>query len=307
MKFSRIAILLLLAFGVVLACEDSNENLVKQRGANVVPAFEFTSAPVFTTNLAKSSVDFTVSLNDGDVADGGSIEVTYNGENATVVQDFSTFPADIHLEASELIEKMGLDASKIQTSDIFTIFVLTSKNGVKTRSVAAANIKIVCDFTPSLSIGKYNVVSESWEVQGNVEIVADPDDPYKVIVKGLETLDGVSGVDEVFFQINKAAFTIDNQTAFLMSNNLLEDWGADYGTYTYKISKGSYNSCDGSYTITFNIYSDAGAWGNYDFVFTRPSADDEATEDEGGDEEGGEGSEGDNNGQNEGGNEGNGK
>ena len=277
MKYYSIIAALLLALGVFIACEDTNEDPVKQRGANVVANLEFTSAPVFTTNIAKSFVEFTVSLNEGETADGGSIEVTYNGENATNVYDITSFPANIHLDASDIIAKMGLDANKVTTSDIFTVYALTTKNGVKTRSIAAANIKVVCDFTPSLSKGVYNVVSESWDAQGVVTLEADQADPYKITVKGFESVDGVSGVDDVVFHINNASFAIDNKDSFVLSADLSQDWGDDYAgytNYTYKIVSGSYNSCDGTYVVTFNIFCDLGNFGNYDFTFSRPSEDD---------------------------------
>ena len=275
MKYYSIIAALLLSLGVFIACEDTNEDPVKQRGANVVANLEFTSAPVFTTNISKSFVEFTVSLNEGETADGGCIEVTYNGENPTNVYDITSFPANIHLDASDIISKMGIDASTVTTSDVFTVFALTSKNGVKTRSIAAANIKIVCDFTPSISKGVYNVVSEGWDAQGVVTLEADANDPYKITVKGFENIDGVSGVDDLVFQINKSSFAIDNKDEFVLSNDLDADWGTSgYGKYIYKIVSGSYNSCDGTYDITFNISCTAGNFGNYDFTFSRPSEDD---------------------------------
>jgi len=273
MKYSKIflSLFLILGLAVIFSCEDSNENPVKDRGVYVVPSMEFTSAPVFTTDLAASYVDFTVSLNKGETADGGKVEVLYNGEKATVVEEFSSFPANIHLEASEVISKMGLNASAIQTSDVFSVFILTVKNGVATRSVASANIKIVCAFSPNLTQGKYHAVSEKWGAEGDVVLTADANDPYKIYVAGLEDLDGVSGGKDVYFQINSGSYTIDNKDAFVMSPDLEIDWGgkyAGYKDYSYEIVNGSYNSCNGTYTLTFKIFCTLGSFGNYDFVFT---------------------------------------
>jgi hypothetical protein len=150
--------------------------------------------------------------------------------------------------------------------------VLTKKNGVTTRSVAAANIKIVCEFSPKLTKGLYKAVSESWEAEGVVNLVADENDPYHITLEGFNDIDGVAGVEDIFVQIDKASYAITNNDAFILSNDLEQDWGADYAgytNYTYKIVSGSYNSCDGSYTITFNISCALGNFGNYDFVFTR--------------------------------------
>lgn len=280
MKYYSAIAALILVLGIAIACEDTNDDPVKQRGANVVPVIEFNSAPVFTTNLNESFVDFTVSLSDGETAEGGSIEVLVNGEKPTIVQEISSFPAQVHLAATDIISKMGINADTIETSDVFSFFVLTKKNGVITRSIAAANIKIVCAYSAKLAQGPYHVVSESWEAEGNVTLVVDAQDKYKIKVVGFETIDGVSGKDDVVFQIDPDAYTLDTK-AFVMSSDLAQDWGDDYAGYTnysYEIVKGEYNSCDGSYLVTFKIYCDLGNFGNYDFVFTPGAADDEEEE-----------------------------
>ncbi len=263
---------LLLSFVVFIACEDSNENLVQDRGTYVVPNIEFTTAPVFTTDLESSFVEFTVSLNAGDAADGGDIEVLYNGEKPTKVQSFSSFPATVRLSASDIISKMGLDAASIQTSDVFSFFVLTTKNGVSTRSIASGNINIVCAFSPALSQGKYKAESADWDVAGNVTLTADPDDKYKIHVAGLETLDGVSKTPDVVFQIDPESYQITNKDKYVLSDDLEEDWGDSeyhgYTNYTYSILKGNYNSCNGEFSLVFNISCAKGDFGNFTFVFT---------------------------------------
>lgn len=268
--YSSIAAILLL-LGLFWACEDSNESLVKQRGANVVPNVEFTTPPVFTTELSTTFVEFTVSLNEGDAVDAASIEVLFNNENPTIVQEVSSFPATVRLDAKDVISKLGLDINNIQTSDVFSFFVLTTKNGVTTRSIASANIKIVCPFSPALSQGSYNAVSESWGVEGNVTLTADPDDKYKIFVEGLGDLDGVAGVDKVFFLIDPESYAITNRDKFIMSSDLEADWGAKYKgwtNYTYELVSGSYNSCDGTFSAVFQIYCSKGSYGNFTFNFT---------------------------------------
>ncbi len=268
---------MIFVLGIAIACEDTNEDPVKQRGANVVPVIEFNSAPVFTTNLNESYVDFTVSLSEGETADGGSIEVLVNGEKPTIVQEITSFPAQVHLTATDIISKMGINADTIETSDVFSFFVLTKKNGVTSRSIAASNIKIVCAYSPKLTQGNYHVVSESWEAEGDVTLEADPQDKYKINVIGFETIDGVSGQDDVVFQIDPASYAISPK-AFVISPDLAQDWGDDYAgytDYTYEIVKGEYNSCDGSYALTFKISCALGSFGNYDFVFTPGEGDDD--------------------------------
>ena len=268
MKYSRIAILSL-ALGLFASCENTNENPVQQRGANVVPLFEFTSAPVFTTDLDATQVEFTISLEEGDVVDNASVEVLYNGENATIMEEISSLPANVTLKAKDIIDQMGLNKDSVAPGDIFTMYVLTTKGGKTTRSIAAANIKIACPFDADLTQGAYDVVSEDWEAEGAVTLVADASNPYKIYVKGFEDIDGVSGGDEVFFEIDPDSYEIANRNVFVLSDDLDADWGTEgYGVYKYEIVSGSYNSCDGSYTLMFDIFCDAGDFGKYTFVFT---------------------------------------
>ncbi len=96
---------------------------------------------------------------------------------------------------------------------------------------------------------------------------------FSIIKKSVQIcfLDGVSGGKDVYFQINSGSYTIDNKDAFVMSPDLEIDWGgkyAGYKDYSYEIVNGSYNSCNGTYTLTFKIFCTLGSFGNYDFVFT---------------------------------------
>ncbi len=260
-----------LALGSFVACENTNDNPVKQRGENVVPNISFSSS-VFTTDLDASYIEFVVSLNDDEKVDKASIEMLYNGDNSVIMQEINSFPANIKIDAIDVIDKMGLIKDSISTSDVFSMYVLTTKNGKTTRSIASTNVKIVCAFDADLTQGGYVAVSEDWEAEGNVVLRADEANPYKIYVEGLNDLDGVSGLDEVFFEIDPTTYSItNNNNEFVMSADLGEDWGDDYAGYTnysYQLVSGSYNSCDGSYTIIFDIYCDLGGWGKYEFVFT---------------------------------------
>ena len=273
-KYSFIAIAaLLLTVGVLWSCEDSNEDPVKERGTYVVPNLEFTSAPVFIIDkLTEGFIDLSVTLNEGDVAESGSIEVTLNGEKPVIMQDFSSFPAQIHITATDIVAKMGVSVNEIESGDVFTFSVLTKKNGVTTRSVAYGNVKVLCPYSSNVAYGSYYAVSSDWDVEGEIELTIDEEDQFKIYVSGLEDMDGVSGVDQVFFQIDPNSFTISNKDAFILSEDLEEDWGEDYHgytNYTYKIVKGDFNSCNGTYVVTFNISCGAGDFGNYVFEFKR--------------------------------------
>ena len=45
----------------------------------------------------------------------------------------------------------------------------------------------LCEFTPSMLVGKFNYVSDDWAEAGKLTLEADPDDPYKIYILGIPT------------------------------------------------------------------------------------------------------------------------
>lgn len=271
MKYSRI-ILPLLALGLMTACENTNENPVKSRGENVVPIMGAMSPAVFyTTDLSLSYVEFDVTLEDGDEVDAGLIEVVYNDSLSAIVGQIDAFPAKVRVDAESVFSALGVNATTIKTSDVLNIYVLTTKNDVTTRSVAADRIKFIeCPFSAENAQGAYACISEDWEAAGDVEIHQVEGEEFTFEVLGFnENVEGLSDYGtNIILEIDPNTFNISNVgESFVLAPDLAEWDMADYTGYTYTIVSGSYDTCSGTYTVEFSITVDQGSYGNYLFEF----------------------------------------
>lgn len=271
MKYSRI-ILPLLALGLMAACENTNEDPVKSRGEYVVPIMGAMSPAVFyTTDFSSSYVEFDVSLADGDEVDATLIEVVYNDSLSAVVQQVDELPAKVHIDAESVFSALGVVSTAVKTSDVLNVFVLTTKNDVTTRSLAADRIKFIeCPFLADNAQGAYTCVSKDWEVEGNVEIRQVEGEEYTFEVVGFnENVEGLSDYGtNIILEIDPNTFNISNVgESFVLAPDLAEWDMADYTGYTYTIVSGSYDTCSGTYTVEFSITVDQGSYGSYKFEF----------------------------------------
>ncbi len=274
MKYSKL-FLLLMVFGLFAACEDTNEDLVKQRGVGVVPVMgQMSPALYYATDLESSYVEFDVDLSENDNVESAQIEVVYNDSLSAIVKDLPSLPAKVHLDAVDVFKSLGVDASSVSSNDVLYVYVLTTNNGVTTRSIAADRIKILeCAYDEEMACGAYDCVSEDWEAEGNV--VLNKVDDYTFEIVGFnENVDGISdyGVN-IVLQIDPATFNLANVgESFTISPDLTLDWGDDYAgytDYTYTIISGSYDTCTGTYEVEFDISVSIGDFGSYKFTFVR--------------------------------------
>ena len=251
-------------------CEDTNDNLVGDRGVGVVPVISNISPGFFTTDLENSYIAFSVDLSDNETVDSAKIQVVYNDKTIDF-EKIESFPANIVISASELLNSLGLSESDVSLGDTFTVYVMTSSQGVTTRSTAALVVNVTCEFDPELTTGSYKLVSSSWESSGNVTLTADPDDPYTLYIDGIAEIDGLtSNGNKMKITIDPNTFEVSGDKVVLAAN--CSGWGSDYASYTnygYSVSSGSFSSCDGSFDITFTISIDQGSWGSFEFTFTR--------------------------------------
>lgn len=267
-------------FGVVMvlalffsACEDTNENLVGSRGVAITPVVSdiYPSSQQFSDVSEDSYVSFTVSLLDGDECDAAEIQVEYDDNTATV-QEISSFPVDITITATEMLTALDITESDVSLGTSFTLYVITTNDGVSTRSLANVSIALPCEFDADLTTGSYSVVSDGWGVDSDVTITADPDDPYTLYIEGLAEADGlVSNGNTMKIMISESFGIYGDDEGTVLAENC-GGWGSDYESYTnmtYTVSEGSYSSCDGTMTISFTLSIDQGSWGDYEFVFTQ--------------------------------------
>jgi hypothetical protein len=263
-----VAILVTLIFA---GCEDTNENLVQQRGKGVnvtmsdpIPSF------FIDGSLECSYVAFDLSLTEGESVDNAEIEIVF-GSKKTILRTVQFPSSDIIVTANEVLQALGLSPDEVSAGDVFYLYVLTTKNDLTTRSTAAIAINVTCEFDPVFTVGKYNFESADWGVSGIVTFEADPDDPFTVYfdVLPLAEADELStGThNKIELTINPNSFGISGSKVIVATS--LAEWGYSYTNLAYEAIAGSFSSCNGTYYIDFAITVDQGDFGIYSFTFTK--------------------------------------
>lgn len=257
----------LFAFAMVLSsCEDTNENLVGSRGIAVVPIISDVNPAYYTTDFAETFVKFTVALREGDNVDNAELQVTYEGKTV-VLEPITSFPATITLPIVNALAAFDLQESDVDVDDFFIYEVVTTTGGVSSRSLASLKVFVTCVFDPVLTEGSYHVVSDDWEVEGDVTLTADPDNPYLIGVTGLFAMEGGTPNDNVLYlDISSSNFAVTGEKTVLGGPD--SPWGPYTGSAYTPIS-GLYKSCTGTFEMTFAITVDQGSFGNFKFVFTK--------------------------------------
>ena len=256
---------------MIMGCKDTNENLVQERGVDVVPVLSDPVPAYFTDDLEESYVQFDVSLPQGESVDKAEIEVSM-GDKTAILEEISLPVTGLKVTATQVIQALGIQTDDYQTGDICNLAILTTKNGKTTRSIANFDIPVVCYFEPSMLVGSFDFTSDDWGTAGSVTITADPADPYKVYINqdGIIQSEGLSNGNgnPIELDINPNNFKVSGPKTVIAPDLSDFDMG-DYHNYAYTPVAGMYSACDDTYTITFYIDSDLGGWGNNVFVFTR--------------------------------------
>jgi len=253
----------------ILGCKNTNENLVQDRGTAVVPAISKPSPAYFTDNLDASYVQFDLSLASSETIDKAELQVTLDDKSA-IIKEISIPVKGLKVTAAEVIQALNLPVSEYKTGLIFNLYVLTTKNGITTRSKAAFAIPVVCYFDTSMLVGKFDWASDDWGENGTVNLVADPANPYKIYIADYAESEGLTtgNGNRIELDVDPNNFKISGPNVIIADN--LAEWGLpNYHNYAYEPVDGSYSACDDAYTITFFISIKEGNWGNNVFIFTR--------------------------------------
>ncbi|MHA7110610.1 hypothetical protein ACRTDU_10820 [Sunxiuqinia elliptica] len=256
------------AFVLILAsCEDTNENLVGYRGAAVVPEISDINPAFYTSDLANSFVAFKVALPEGENVDAAELQVTYKGQT-TVLQQISSFPAEINIPATDVLQALSISENDVEIGDSFLVHVVTKSGELSSRSLAAMKILVTCEFNSELTTGAYSAVSSDWESAGDVTITADPEDPFKLYVDGFAEVDGlVSNGNKLQISIDPYSFKMTGVATVIADD--VAPWDLPYTGFSYEPIGGLYNSCDGSFDLQIKITVDQGTFGTYNFTLTR--------------------------------------
>lgn len=266
MKKIDIYYILALIFAVSFAaCDDTNENLVKERGVAVIPIVSNVGPAYYTLDYDNSFVQFDVDLPEGQTVDDAEVQVTFKGETA-VVEKITSFPTTIKMIEADVISKLGLSTDDVKLDDYFMFDVVTTSEGISTRSLSGAlKVFVTCEFDPELAVGSYHVISKDWEVEGIVTLTADPADPFKISVAGLYAMEGGAPNDNVLIlNIDPNSYKVSGVKTKLGPST---PWGS-YTNYYYEPVGGLYKSCEGVFEMQFRITVDEGGFGTFNYVFT---------------------------------------
>ena len=248
---------------LIMGCKDTNENLVQERGVAVVPVMSDPAPAYFTDEIESSYVQFNLSLAQGDAVDKAEIEVTRGDSISAILEEVAIPVTGLKVTAAEVLKALNISENDYKVGDVFTLYVLTTKDGKVTRSPAAFTIPVNCYFDQSMLVGNFDWESEDWGETGSATMEADPGNPYKIYMDGIPQSEGVTGNgNKIQLNINPNNFKITGPKV------TIADEAFGYHNYSYEPVGGSYNACDNAYTIIFSITVDEGSFGNYTFVFT---------------------------------------
>ncbi len=247
--------LILIFFG----CEEIKDP-AGQRDAGVVPLISDVTG-IFISGELNSSVQFTVNLESGMTVDNAQIQVSQQANlEREKIADIASFPATVTLNLGEVTDKLGT----INKGDLIFVEVVTTKNGITTRSNASLSLIVFCEFNEALAVGSFHSVSSDWGSEGDITITSDPLDPYTVYVSGLEAIEGVNeDLGPLVMHIDPLTFAVTADKTVIAS----EAWWGD--TNIAYEGSGTYNSCTGVYSMRFDISATEGDYGLFSFTITR--------------------------------------
>ncbi|MDY0098229.1 MAG: hypothetical protein RBR81_03435 [Bacteroidales bacterium] len=236
------------------------------RGVAVVPAITDVDPGIFDSkDLENSFVEFVITVPEGSRPEKITVTGSYEDNHESIIlTEANSFPATVRLYSSDVIQKLGIASENIENGDVFMIELLTTVNEITTRSNALLFVPVACAYNPTLAVGSYHAVSSDWGSEGNITLTADPDDPYMIYVSGLEEIEGlVEDLGPLVMHINPATYNVSVPEKAISS----DAWG--YGAISYS-GNGVYSSCDGLYTMYFDIsLTSLGGLGTYLFTLTR--------------------------------------
>jgi hypothetical protein len=244
---------------------------------------------IFDNNMAGFSGTVTVDLYWADKPKSMDLMVSLNDDpekSVAVVSNITSWPVTYNFTISNLVDILPSvnNVGELVAGDYFRFYANitledgTVVNGNDTLYVAyssgIANLPgsstnvvypIACGYDPAISTGSYHSYSapDQWASAGDITITADPDDNTTVYVTGIEALEGlVEDQGPLVMHIDPTTFEVTADHSVIASNAF------GYHNIAYEGS-GTYDSCTGKYTMSFNISVDEGDYGAFTFTFTR--------------------------------------
>jgi len=274
MKYLKIVGILFVSVLAFISCEDTNDNLVQQRGVYSLSGFtEINNTTIDYTDIENGSVSFNVELDGGSTdPDAIFLELTINDSETVELAKITDYPSEFDFSVSDIAEAFGTVLDSIKETDYFTFSLIQmyGDDSLVNPSTTDLTITFICPYNYELATGSYHEYSADWAVEGDVTMTVDENDPNTIYIHGIGIVEGLTNHTG-----NTVELTIDPTTyevtggSTLIANDL-SDWGLSYTNYTFTVASGSvFSPCDGTYTIYFTITVDQGSWGDNEFIFTR--------------------------------------
>jgi hypothetical protein len=263
MKNRKTLGLLITLIMIFISCEQLPDP-AGERGVAVVPGISNLNPGVFDINdLGNSYVRFTVTIPEGATVSAATLIGSYNNNHADVtITELTSFPAVVTISSADAAQKLGIALADVERGDVFDFELLITANGRTTRSTPLV-VPAACVYTTSMSTGSFHSVSGDWGSEGDITITADVDDPYKLYVSGLEEMEGlVEDLGPLVMYIDPVTYAVTAPHKAIASSAF------GYHNIAYE-GTGTFSTCDGIYTMSFEISVDEGSWGANGFIFTK--------------------------------------
>lgn len=246
-----------------ISCEELPDP-AGERGVGVVPGITSLNPGVFDVNdLQHAYVQFTVILPAGVTVPKATLIGSFNNNHSDVtIKELTSFPAVVNITSVDAAQKLGIAIADIERGDVFDFELLITTDGRTTRSTPLV-IPVACVYTTAMSTGSFHSVSEDWNSEGDITITADPGNPYKLYVSGLEEMEGlVEDLGPLVMYVDPVTYAVNVPKKAIAS----DAWG--YHNLAYEGS-GSFSTCDGTYSMMFDISVVEGTWSGNAFTFTK--------------------------------------
>jgi len=195
-----------------------------------------------------------------------------DGKHFTLSSKTVTIPAGQHT-GSVTLTVISENLLKKAVEAVFTINSDEAISWGNTLKVAM-NRYDLCDFAPSMLVGKFNYESKTWAEMGSLTLEADPDDPYKIYILGIPTEGLTWNGNKILLNLEPWA---EGKTQLALSGPKTivavdtHQWGPDdtYDDFAFEALSGYYRICEEDFIINFRLSVKQGTFGTYAFTFKK--------------------------------------
>lgn len=245
------------------ACETKIDDPAGARDEAAVPGVKNLNPATYDVNdLENTYIQFDLSASGVDQA---AVLVSFGkGKERKEVARVSTFPANITIPLTDVVNALGMNLDDVEAADVFTFEVQTFQGGKSYFSSAAFKVAVVCGYETENVTGAYTAYSspDEWDMEGSVNLVADEDDQYIVYIHGYATAEGLEEIAPIKMIINPLDFSVTVPKVTIADNAF------GYTGYSYAGS-GSLNTCNGTYELMMSVTVDQGSFGSFEYTFTK--------------------------------------